>query len=146
MQNYLINKNTVVLFSNKENTIVIEKHKDLLIHNNIKNIINDSCKYYCSSLKGRIDGSNYLLGTNYKSPIIISEAKNIIFFPTTSYRSQDCIWINYAQIDKYYAKGLNTIIEFRNKKKITIKFSNKVINNQILKSSRLESILKSKNQ
>ena len=109
-------------------------------------IINEICNYYCSSLKGRIEGSNYLLGNNYKTPVIISETREIILFPTSSYRSDDCIWINYKKIDRYYSKRLNTIIEFINGKKITIRLSNKVINKQILKSSRLESILKSKKQ
>lgn len=146
MKNYLINEDTIIIFKKGKKTVIVEENQYLELSIDIMDIINESCNYYCSSLKGRIEGSNYLLGNNYKTPVIISETREIILFPTSSYRSDDCIWINYKKIDRYYSKRLNTIIEFINGKKITIKLSNKVINKQILKSSRLESILKSKKQ
>ena len=146
MKNYLINEDTIIIFKKGKKTVIVEENQYLELSIDIMDIINESCNYYCSSLKGRIEGSNYLLGNNYKTPVIISETREIILFPTSSYRSDDCIWINYKKIDRYYSKRLNTIIEFINGKKITIRLSNKVINKQILKSSRLESILKSKKQ
>lgn len=146
MKNYLINKNTIVLYEKNNRSIIYEKNKNFIINKCIIDLINESCNYYCSSFKGRIEGSTYLLGNNYKTPIIISENLEIILFPTTSYKAIDCVWINYNYIDKYYAEDDKTVIVFKNKKKITINIPNKIINKQILKSSRLESILKSKKQ
>ena len=144
MQNYIINEETLVLKANNKKTEIIEKNCEFIVAQQILSIIDESCKYYGSSLKGRREGSNYLLGNNYKVPIIIDEYQELIFFPTSSYKKEDIIWINYYYIDKYYGKDNNTIIIFKNNKKISFNISNKIINNQILKSSRLESILKSK--
>lgn len=141
---YLISKNTILVTKKGNNTLVYENNNSNLINKQIINIMDNSCKYYGSSLKGRIEGTNYLLGSIYKAPIIISEKKEIIMFPTSSFNSDDCTWINYNWIDNYYCNGGRTIICFKNGLKIELNISPKVINNQILRSSRLESILKSK--
>ena len=143
---YIIKNETIFIESIGNNTKIIENKKEIIINNKINNIIDESCKYYCSSLTGRISSSSYLLGIYYKCPIIISEQLEIIMFPTSSIRDSMCKWINYNHIDKYYKDKNNTVIEFKNGKKIALNTSIRIINNQILKSSRLESILKSKKQ
>ena len=142
---YIINQNTILFLKNGNSTIIYENNNKKIIENKIEFLLNDCCKYYGSSLKGRIEGSNYLLGSIYKAPIIISEFKEIIMFPTASFKCSDCMWINYSWIEKYFFDNNKTFIIFKNGLKIEINISTKIINNQILRSSRLESILKSKN-
>ena len=36
-----------------------------------------------------------------KVPIIVEDSKLIIFFPTSSYRGNNCIWISYNNLLKY---------------------------------------------
>ena len=62
-------------------------------------IIENSCRYFGSSYNGRHIGTKNLTGINYKSPIIIEETKNIIFFPTTSPKQSDCSWISLKYIN-----------------------------------------------
>lgn len=145
MDNYIINDSTLALISNKNSTIVYEKYQTLDINNKSINIVDISCKYYGSSFLGRCGASDYLIGIKYKCPIIISEVKELIFFPTTSYKNEDCVWINYKGVKKYYTTDNQQLeIEFINDIKITMNLSNRVFCNQIFKSSRLESILRSK--
>ena len=145
MNKYIINESTLVLFSLGNKTQVYEKYINYIINENIVDIVDNSCKYYGSSLRGRCDATEYLIGIKYKCPIIMSENKNIIFFPTTSYKNEDCVWINYKGIEKYYLNDKNSlIIELINGKILELNISNNVISNQILKSSRLESIFLNK--
>ncbi len=140
----LITEKTILIVKEGNNSYLYESNNKRFLHKKIYDVINEGCNYYGSSYKGRVEGSNYLLGSIYKAPIIISETKNIIMFPTTSFACDDCMWINYAWIDKYYYDNNKSVILFKNGLKIDINLSSKIINNQILRSSRLESILKSK--
>ena len=144
MQKYLIKENTLAIIGKNDSSIIMENKNSFKIPVKSLILIDESCKYYGSSLKGRREGSNFLLGNNYKVPIIIDEYRETIFFPTSSYNNVDNIWINYKQIEKYFGSEYQTIIIFKNNQKLTIKLSNKIVNRQVLKSSRLESILKSK--
>lgn len=145
MNNYIINESTIAVISNKNSTQILEKYQSLNIRDKAINIIDNSCKYYGSSFLGRCSATEYLIGIKYKCPIIISEVKEIIFFPTASYKNEECLWINYKSVKKYYTNNDQQLeIEFTNSKKIIINLSNRVFCNQIFKSSRLESILRSK--
>ena len=141
MNKYIINESTLVLFSLGNKTQVYEKYTNYIVDKELLTIINESCMYYGSSFKGRCEATEYLIGIKYKCPIIISEKHNIIFFPTTSFKCNDCVWLNYKAIDKYYFNDKSElIVHLINKKTIELNISNNVLSNQILKSSRLESI------
>ena len=129
----------------KFKTLVVEKYITYEIEDSIINIVDSSCRYYGSSLLGRCSGTEFLIGVKYKCPIIVSEIKELIIFPTGSYKNVDTIWINPKMIFKFYNQNNRTLIEFINNKKITLNISTRIISNQILKASRLESILRSKN-
>lgn len=141
MNKYIINESTLVLFSLGNRTQVYENYTNYIIDQSIMSIIDNSCKYYGSSFKGRCDATDYLIGIRYKCPIIISEKKCLIFFPTSSPRFDECVWINYKAIKKYYLNEQNElIIILNNDKKLILNISSNIMTNQILKSSRLESI------
>lgn len=149
IDNYLINENTLAIIPDGlYRSKVIENYLSVNVDLTPIEIINYSCLYYGSSYVGRCESSAYYLGTSYKVPIIINESKKVIFFPTESFRNNSCIWLNYCGIHKFYSEKSNnksTIIELINHKLLTINISNKIIGNQFLKSSRLDSIYKSKN-
>ena len=144
MDKYLINEDTLMLVPDYNRTKIIEKDITYLVNKRIFDILDESCKFYGSSYKGRVAGSNYLLGITYKTPIIVSEFKEIIMFPTSSQHDFGCIWINYNHVDNFYTEKNKVYIKFKTGEKMSLDVSNRVVNNQILKSSRLESILKSK--
>lgn len=144
MINYEINLDTIALIYDDNNTVVYEKNRNFVINNVIPNkVIKYSCEYFGSSFEGRVKGTNRLTGLTHKVPIIIEETNEIIFFPTSSSRLNECSWVRNKYI-KNYKKVIDNKVELEliNNSKITINCSYETINNQILRSSRLESILR----
>lgn len=139
MSNYEITQKTLALVPlGKTKTIVYENHDCYIVESKLSKIMDDNCKYYGSSIEGRIKGTYSLTGFNYKSPIIIAEDKNLIFFPTCSPRLKECSWINVNNINKILKKPDGSIIEFINKEILEFDVSYNIINNQFLKSLNIE--------
>lgn len=144
---YEINKDTLALIGKeKNNTKVVETISEYIVDQEAFDIIEHSCEYFGSSYEGRHDGTKNLIGVTHKSPIIVEETQNIIFFPTTSPRMTNCTWISLNNV-LTYKQGLNpkhTIIEFKNGKTLEVDVSVGSINNQILRASRLESVMRAR--
>lgn len=144
MKDYEISKNTLAVIPYGMNkSKVFEKDGSFIINDTPNRIMDDSCKYYGSSFNGRQQGTTKLTGITYKVPIIISEKSNIIFFPTSSPRLKKCCWVSLNNIESYYYdfEKNKCIIVFDNHEKIEFDMSYCILNNQILKSHRLESII-----
>ena len=142
MKEYEINSETLALISLDNKTKVFENSKTFLVDKDTSSIMEDSCEYFGSSLSGRQKGTEKLIGVSYKAPIIVEESKNIIFFPTNSPRSKSCNWISLNNLERYYTKNNKIVIEFKNKQKIMLDMSFGIIDNQILRATRLESVLR----
>lgn len=143
MREYEINDATLALISEgEENTIVYEDDRIFNVTKGANEIMEDSCAYFGSSLTGRQIGTNNLIGVTHKSPVIVEESREIIFFPTCSPRLTKCSWISLNNIEKYYSDGKNVIIEFKNGQKLRLNMTYGIIDNQILRATRLESVLR----
>ena len=139
---YEINEDTLALISLDDKTKVFEKDKTFMVSKETNLIMEDSCQYFGSSLSGRQKGTENLIGVSYKAPIIVEESNNIIFFPTTSPRLKKCSWISLNNLERYYTKNKKIVLEFKNKQKIMLNLSFGVIDNQILRATRLEAVLR----
>ena len=136
---YEIDISTLMLIGIDENsTRVITYDEDFIVYNNSRNIINDSCNYFGSSLSERVNATNRLVNMRSKSPIVVEESRNIIFFPLKSVREKVNIWVSFSNLDKYEKNGKNTVFYFKNNKKIEIKFSYYIIDNQVTRSLMLD--------
>lgn len=142
MKEYEINKETLAIIAIEEDkSMVYEKENEFIVYCSSLKIIDDSCKFFGSSYKGRVEGTKKMIKMSHKAPIIIEESNNIIFFPTMSPRLEECSWISLNNIETFIKNGKNTIIEFSCGKKIELNISFLIIDNQILRAARLESIL-----
>ena len=138
--NYIVNHNTFYIMYDGKYTIINEYGKEILINGNIiDEILNNSCIYYGSTLKGRIIASKKLINSNYKVPIIINESCRIIFFKVNS--DNKIIFFNYNNIKNYIKKGFSLYLEFIGGYNKTFIISWNIFNNQMLKSMRLLMIL-----
>ena len=145
MRGYEINENTLALISiDKNKTEVLENNDIFIINKSATNIMNDSCSYFGSSLSGRQKGTKSLTGLTHKAPVIVEESKEIIFFPTTSPRLEQCSWISLNNFEKLLKDKESNIILFKNNQKLRVNLSNGVIMNQILRATRLESVLRNR--
>ena len=118
----------------------------IVVANSVKNLIEENCRYYGSSYRGRKQGTSDLIGVTHKSPIIIEESSNLIFFPTCSPRLKNCSWISLNNIESYKDYQMESIITFQNNLTLKIPVSSKIINNQVLRATRLESVYQRRKQ
>ena len=142
--NYEISKGTLaVVPNNSEGSLVYEDSERYLIKQTPYEVMEASCLYFGSSYKGRKEGAKNILGAEYKVPIIVDDADNIIVFPTTSPLSQECVWISLSHVKSYERiDSNNTKIIFDNGKDLIVPASYRSIENQISRASRLDLILR----
>ena len=142
MNFYEINEDTIAVIPIEyEKSIVIELEKEYIVNKKAYSIMDDSCKYYGSTYKGRLTAAKDILDCSYKLPILVEETQNIIFFPTKSSLEEDCCWINFNHIKNIEKEGNNTIITFVNGRSKKFDISKLSIQNQISRSTRLSYII-----
>ena len=144
MRDYEISKDTLAVIPvGDKKSKVIEKNYTYIVDESPNRIMDESCRYYGSSIGGRQKGTSNLTGISYKAPIIVQEEGSIIFFPTTSPRLKKCCWVSLNNIDSYYYdfEKKTCVVIFDNNSKLEFDISYCVLNNQVLKSHRLESIV-----
>ena len=142
MENYEINNETYALLpAKKGRTKIIEKNTILFCNNKPYKIMDDNCKYFGSSYIGRLEAAKKILDCSYKLPIIVEETDNLIFFPTKSSLLKDCCWLNLKSIKEIIDYGKSTKIIFNNNKELTLSITKYSLENQIYRSSKLESII-----
>ena len=135
-ESYEINNSTLALIALDNKTKVIEEEREFFIDKTPSNILEESCYL------GRKIGTKNLIGITHKSPIIIEESREIIFFPTSSPRLNNCSWISLNNIKNFIKNNEKTKIIFDNQKEIIVDVSFGIMENQILRASLLESTLR----
>lgn len=143
MDDYEINDDTLAIMPLDEyRSKVIEKNRSFIVNQTPIKIIDNSCQYFGSSYQGRFLGTKNLIGISHKAPIIIEESKEIIFFPTCSPRLCSCAWISLRNLQNYKKNNKNTLLIFNNGHLLDLKISYGMLDNQVLRAARLESVLR----
>ena len=142
---YEVNSNTLILLPIGSNvTKVIEKQDSFLVNKTPSQIIDESCRSFGSSYLGRHEGTKHLTGINYKAPIIVEETQSIIFFPTASPRFSKCAWVALNHVKNHIRYEEKSILYFHRRKNVELDISYGSLENQILRATKLESILRKK--
>ena len=142
IDSYEINSSTLAIIPITEGlSKVMEDDSVFSVCKSPTEIVDESCKFFGSSYQGRFEGTKKLTGINYKSPIIIEESRNIIFFPTSSPRFHNCTWVSLNQIESFEKLKNQSVITFKNGQLLKLEISYGSLENQILRATRLESIL-----
>ena len=145
MNSYEINNDTLAVIPIDENyTKIIENNEEFMVMENSMDIIDNSCKFFGSTYSGRLEGTKSLIGVTYKAPIVIEDSCSIIFFPISSPRLSDCLWISFKNVDSYkkIEEDNSILLKFVSGYTIKLPISYFSFSNQILRSSRLENTLK----
>ena len=144
---YEIDLSTVMLIGIDEfKTRVVTLDSEFIIDIDSKKIIDNSCKFFGSSLSDRVNMTKRLVGIKSKSPIIVEDSRNIIFFPLKSVRDKCNIWISFNNLEKYVKNGDRTAFVFKNNKRVVIDFSYYIIDNQVTRSLMLDYELKKRRE
>ena len=142
---YEINDETLAIMSfDDDKTRVIEVDDDYVVNDVPYSIMENSCRYFGSSFEGRVLGSKSMLGSIYKTPIIVEETRDLIFFPTEAINSSSVSWISYKKIRNVEKYGKRTKINFINGESIVVNCPYFSIKNQIFRCNMLETIYKSR--
>ena len=143
MNDYEINDDTLAILPMDEcRSKIVEKTKSFIVNQPPIKIIDCSCQFFGSSYQGRFLGTKNLIGISHKAPIIIEESREIIFFPTSSPRLNSCAWISLKNLENYRRNDGNTILLFNNGHLLDLDISYGMIDNQVLRAARLESVLR----
>lgn len=143
IEKYKINTETLAIIPiSKKKSKIYESDSVFVVNTNAKKIISENCEYFGSSYAGRKKGTMELIGITHKAPILIEEANNLIFFPTSSPRLNDCGWISLNNLESYQPYDDESVIRFQNNLKLQVNASNKIIDNQVLRATRLESVIR----
>ena len=142
LEEYFINKGTCAIVPlGEEVSKVLEMDNEFIVNKSVKDIINDSCKFFGSSYQGRFEGSKKILKMSYKLPIVIKEYNGIIFFPTSSPRFGQSTWISLKNISNYVKDGKSSKIYFCGNS-ISLEISYYSLENQIFRATMLESLIR----
>lgn len=143
LSDYIINEGTLAITPyGKRSSLIYDVKGEYVVNKNPNKLMELNCLRNGSSYKGRLCSTELLTGISYKAPVMVIESDNIVFFPTSSPRLKTCLWINNNNINGVnYDEDKNVcIINFSNDFNLEVDMSLNVINNQIYKASRLESI------
>jgi len=136
---YEIDLSTVMLVGLDDiKTKIITMDNEFILDIDSKKIIDNSCKFFGSSLNDRVNMTKRLINIKSKSPIIIEESRDIIFFPLKSIRDKCNIWISFNNLEKFVKSGDKTIFYFKGNKQVEIDFSYYIIDNQVTRSLMLD--------
>lgn len=131
MEKYLVNNKTIALVKINKKTLIIDVNKVEVLNKSINKIINDSCNYYGSSLKGRKISAQNILNLKYKVPIVIDDKNNIIIIQLNSPRNRVSLYLVTNKVINY---------EF-NQNKLKILCSHNIIFNVKISKNTFEKLL-----
>ena len=143
---YEISNGTLAIVPNEDdNSLIYEDNERFIVEETPFKIMEESCKYFGSTYKGRKDSAKEILGAEYKIPVVIEDSTNLIIFPTTSPQAEDCAWIclnrvkNISKVDSF-----NTKIVFDNDRELIVPCSYRSIENQLSRASRVDLVLRNR--
>ncbi len=144
---YEVNPQTMALIAKYDRhgqviTEVIESEDKFDLPFHPGQIIDQSCRYFASSLEGRMAGTKQVAGFTHKPPIVISQKMGMYFFPIISPKRKECSWIAHKYIRSY--KGENdhtTTIHFINGASVNVPVSAGMIANQVQRTAQFRFIL-----
>lgn len=128
--------------SKKKISLVLESESEFYVELSPTTIVERSCAYFGSSLRGRQEGTKDISGITHKAPISIAPSSGMYFCPTASPTNPQCSWISHTHVKKVgSAKHQCAEIEFVNGKKIILDVSVGSMMNQIHKTAQFRYLL-----
>ncbi|MFD2760645.1 competence protein ComK [Lentibacillus juripiscarius] len=123
-------------------TIVLEEQETFTVRDSPSKIIEDACKFFGSSLKGRQDGTRGICGITHKAPISIDPSCGMYFFPTASPSNPKCSWIAHSHVEQVN-KGpyRQTEVIFKNGRTILLDVSFGSMLNQVQRTAQYRYLL-----
>jgi competence protein ComK len=124
---------------------IMEMDNEYIVKKKPIDIIERSCRFFGSSLRGRQEGTKQIMGITHKAPIVIDPTNYIYFFPTTSPSRQHCAWISHSFVDNIKSNPYDeTTLTFSNREEILLSVSKGSLENQLFRTAQLRTTLSSR--
>ncbi|GAB4073930.1 competence transcription factor ComK [Barrientosiimonas marina] len=121
---------------------ILEEQDEFAAYHTPSKIIDNACKFFGSSLRGRQDGTRNISNITHKAPIAVDPASGMYFFPTASPTSAKCSWIAHSHINHVnQGPGKQTKIVFKNQKTLLLDVSLGSILNQVQRTAQYRYVL-----
>lgn len=148
LDEFEINPYTMAIVGEKVNknspafSRILEYESEFLVRMNPTMVMDKSCKYFGSSLKGRQEGTKEITGITYKAPVAVDPLNEIYMFPTISPYKDTCTWISHSYILNYFSAGREkTEVFFTNHNSIILDISKGSFENQLNRTAQFRYIL-----
>jgi len=146
LDDFIVSRYTMAIvphhYSGAQYSKVIEEDGEYIIKLKQIDIIERSCHYYGSSLKGRKEGTREIIGVTHKAPIAVEPLNEIYFFPTNSPHDPRCVWLSHIHIFKYEPlQGDRTLVVLKNEVSIQLDVSYHSFINQLYRTAQLRTKL-----
>lgn len=140
IKEYEINPDSMLIipirYGSKLYSRIVELEREMIVPFRPSVVIDKSCKYFGSSLSGRLNGAKHLTGYTQKVPITIDPTNNVIFLPTHSSTNEQCHWLALRHIVSLKSEtSSSTLVTFSNDKSYIIPASKWSLVNQIGRSA-----------
>jgi len=121
---------------------ILEETTEYISKNSPSKLIDEACKFFGSSLKGRQEGARDISGLTHKVPVSIDPASGMYFFPTYSPSSPKCSWIAHSHIEKISKTNEGrTALTFKNGKTVKLDISYGSMTNQVRRTAQFRFLL-----
>ncbi len=120
----------------KQRTLILEMFGEHTVPFSPTYIIDLACRYFGSTLEGRLEGTKEISNYTHKAPIAIDPSSGMFFFPTTSPKNRNCSWINHSHVNHLDSVGQDqTKISFYNGTSIVLDVSYGSMQNQLQRTA-----------
>lgn len=124
---------------------IFEETGERTVNLTSKQVLDKSCRFFGSSLRGRIEGTASIVGITHKPPIIIDSPLGMVFFPTSSPHNINCIWLSHSHIEKIVEEETKeTSIYFINGETLILAISYHSLKNQIIRTAQFRFALENR--
>lgn len=121
---------------------ILEVEREFFVKMKPSMVMDKSCKYFGSSLRGRQEGTKQLIGSTYKAPIAVDPSSDIYMFPTVSPYKDNCAWLSHSYILNFQSAGPDkTLVTFTNHKTIILDVSKGSFENQLNRTAQYRFLL-----
>ncbi|MED4455648.1 competence protein ComK [Metabacillus fastidiosus] len=141
-EDYIIKGNTMMIIpfyaeQGALNSIVIDRFEAVKVKRKSQNIIDESCIYFASDMKGRIRSAAKILKGHQMLPIVISKMNKTCMIPISSPYNKRCIWVSYRHIIDITSYKRKSILTLENGQRFELNVSRKAMENKINRANRL---------
>ncbi len=127
-------------------TYIMEEIREYAVKATPTKVIDDACRFFGSTLEGRLDGTRDISNITHKAPITIDPSSGLYFFPTASPKNKKCSWIAHSHVEFLIPmhQDKKTQIIFKNGKNVMVNVSYGSMLNQIQRTAQFRYSLDSR--